>query len=568
MDENAKLEIFTISTWQLAAIVVLVIAFIILYMKANRTASLKAFFLVQITIIIWLVGKILKTVSPIPEMRWSFIVLYYFGICYLEVAFLEFGYTYYRGRPFKWKTRLLLYILPTIQFIVVATNPYHYLFYSSYDFYSDEFGMLFYVHVAIVYIHIFIGIILCAIKLGEQFKYKSKGYRYLMATAILGPIILNLLYITRILQKIFYFISFRVIFDVTPIVFTWSLLLFVYATFKYEFFNLSPIMKHEIIHKLDTPICIIDTSGDILFVNEQLNDHFNFKEDPNPILNMIRLNRKQLTSNDYEASLDHPFQYKDKYYLYYSKQIQNIDGIKYIIVYNEVTAYVLAQKQLSDKNHELIIANKSLNKQIEILKSTSKIGASNFVAREMHDILGHSLVVTMKLLEVAKLTYQQNPEMALDSLEKAKTSSLSGLSEMKQVNQGKSEKTIYGGRLLKKELDTMLRRVKDSGIEVNFYLKGERQKLDEKVHDITKRVCTELVTNTLKHARANRMLISCNLRCDKVSVYFMDDGVGADELVKGNGLHGIESRLALIKGTVQFTTGKGEGFSANIEIPA
>lgn len=567
MDAKLKLEIFTISIWQLIAIIVLVSSCIILFMKANRTASLKAFFYVQFTIVLWLIGKILKTVSPNADMRWSFIVLYYFAICLLEAAFLEFGYAYYKGRAFRWKVKIFIYILPLIQFVVIATNPYHLLFYKSFNFYRDKFGMLFYVHTIIVYLYIIIGIVLCGIKLKEQFRNKSKGYRILMVLAILGPVVLNILYITRILQKIFYFINFKIIFDVTPIVFTWSLLLFVYATFKYEFFDISPIMKHEIVHKLDTPICIIDTSGDVLFANQRINDHFHFNSEPQLINNFIMHNRRWLTTDGYRSYINDTFKFGDKYYMYYSKKIQNIGGTKFIIVFNEVTSYIMTRKQLSEKNTELRDANNSLNKQIDILKNTSRIGARNFVARELHDIIGHSLVVTMKLLEVAKLSYKDNKTFAIQSLKNAKSSTINGLNEMKSVNQDKKDNNIYSGRLLKKDIETMLRSVKESGVEAMFFIKGEHQKINEKIYAIVKRVCTELVTNTLKHANAKRLLISCNLLGNSLHLSFMDDGRGAIKLSKGNGLNGIEARLMLIGGTVSFTTYQNEGFCAHINIP-
>lgn len=564
MDELLKQEIFTISIWQLIALIALVIAFVVLFMKANRTPSLKAYFYVLFTIALWLIGKIFKTVSPTVDIRWSFIVLYYLAICLLEVAFLECGYAYYKGRSFRIKTKVFLYLLPLIQFVVILTNPYHHLFYSKYDFYHDSFGSLFYLHVVIEYVYITIGIVLCAIKLRSQFKYKSKGYKYLLATATLGPIILNILYITRVLQKIFYFISFPIIFDVTPIIFTWSTLLFVYATFKYEFFDLSPIMKHEIVHKLDTPICIIDNSGDVLFFNERLNDRFMFNDNPAELLDMIRANRKQLTSGECEPSFDHLFEHAQNFYIYYAKRINSLGGTKFIIVYNNVTSYVLAREKRSSNHQELRRINQELNEQIEILKNTSKVGARNFVARELHDIIGHSLVVTMKLLEVAKLAHQ-NQEMVVDSLKKARISLLGGIHEIKQVNRRDSH--VYTGHMLKKELQATGRKVKDSGLSMAFYFKGEQYKIDEKVYDIIKRVCTELITNTLKHANAQGMLLSCTIHENLILICYMDDGKGVDQLVKGNGISGIETRLSFVDGHARFSTSKNEGFTANITIP-
>ncbi|WP_206459106.1 hypothetical protein [Anaerovorax sp. IOR16] len=74
MEYGKQIEVATITLWNFIAILVNIIVFAILYMKANRNASLKAFFLVQLSMLIWLVGKVFKTVSPTVGIRWGSIL--------------------------------------------------------------------------------------------------------------------------------------------------------------------------------------------------------------------------------------------------------------------------------------------------------------------------------------------------------------------------------------------------------------------------------------------------------------------------------------------------------------
>jgi signal transduction histidine kinase len=46
----------------------------------------------------------------------------------------------------------------------------------------------------------------------------------------------------------------------------------------------------------------------------------------------------------------------------------------------------------------------------------------------------------------------------------------------------------------------------------------------------------------------------------------MDNGSGVDQLTRGSGLTGIEERLGMLNGKVQFFTSKGEGFMSKIHI--
>lgn len=545
-------EIATITLWNYAALVVIVISFCVLNMKANRATAFKLFSVVVIAMIIWLVGKIFKTVSPNIELRWFFIVFYYFGICLLGASFLDFAYAYGKGKLLGRKIRITIYSFALIEFLIVLTNPYHMLFYSEFTFSHDEFGLLFYVHVAINYVFICLGMVFCAIKFSKQ--KKGRLQKYLIGSAILLPIILNFIYITRLLQSLFEMLDFQ-IFDVTPIVYTWSLLIFVYATFKHEFFDLTPVMKHEVTSKLNTPLLIVDSDGEKVFENKEFERLFAGFDSPEV---------KQHRFNKDTAGQSGVMMQNGKYYHYTQSLVRNISTSKYIISFYDVTRYETAKRDLNVQTKQMEKVNIELKEQIEALKQTSIVGARSYVARELHDIIGHSLVVTMKLLEVAKITNDIQKIKA--TLDKSKDCVLLGLNEMKGISSNKNDRNKHNFRALKRELQTMLRGVRHSGIDVNLFV-DDGGELDERVFDIVKRVCTELLTNTLKHANASIVLLSVKMDKNVLSVQFMDNGDGANRIVKGNGLKGIDDRLALLGGNAEFQTSKGEGFWINISIP-
>lgn len=559
MDAELKLEILTICTWQILALMVLLVAYVIMYMKASKTPNRRAFFMVQLAIGIWLVGKIFKTVSPDVDTRWLFIVVYYFGICMLEAVFLEFGFTYKYGRHFTLRERLLIYLLPVIQFLLVATNPYHHLFYATYDFYHDTFGSLFYAHVLIEYVYIFTGIVLCSSKVRQQFKHKHLLYRVLIGTAVIGPIILNLLYISRALQDFFDWIGLKIIFDVTPIVFTWSLLLFVYATFRYAFMDISPLMKHEIIDKLNTPVCLINEQGYILFCNDIMDKQMDCHQHRHEIIKFIQGQMKVLVSDNVDTR---HFAIDGHYYMYHAKMINTIEGKRYLIVFNNITDIEATRIHLQETLAGLKIANEKLNHQIAMLRETSKISARNFVARELHDIIGHALVVTMKLLEMSRISYHQDRDISLESLIKAKKVTMSGVEQMRHISV--HETGHFNSKLLKQELNTMISEIDVPKLNVRLFFKGEDLILDQTVYDTVVKVSKELITNTLKHAEADRMLLSYKISGETITINTMDNGKGCQHFKKGNGIKGIEERVKAINGSANFKTSAGEGFVSQI----
>ena len=558
--DSIKTEIAFITMLNFAALAINIAVFMLLFIKANKNASLKAFFIVQLSMIIWLTGKIMKTTAPTEGLRWLSIVAYYAGICLLEAAFLDFSYLYSQGRPLKKPIRIAIYTLALFQFAVVATNPYHHLFYSQYTFQSDEFGVLFYVHVVIEYSFILTGLFYCRVKFRRQVDSLARLQRHLISAAILLPIFLNLIYISRFLEKVFDAIGLP-IFDITPIVFTWSLLTFLYATYKYQFFSLTPILKHEIAHRLDTSVLIINDSGKILFANERLHLELNTERDPGALAKLASQIDCSKPGGDFSIC------FGDKYFMYSVSAVRTPGGLLYIAAFNDITAYQKTQDKLAEQNRRLEAANVKLENQIALLKQTSQTGARNYIARELHDIVGHSLVVTMKLLEVCKLDRGQNPDRVRIALEKAGLSVQTGLEQIKNLSAQTDLTAAYDSVYLQRELRRMLKVIEVGGIQVNAYFRGKADRINGTVFDTLQKTSTELVTNTLKHSRATSILMSVTYSEDDIQVRYMDNGIGVATIVKGNGLSGIDTRLEAVGGSAEYTSGVSEGFSAMISIP-
>jgi len=560
MSELLKLEIQTICIVHIIAILISLIFFMMFYIKANKEYSVKAFLVMQISMIGWMVFKIFKTVSPTSIARWWFIVAYYVCACVLEVAFLEFGYAYYKGRPIHKKIRFLIYVIPFIQIVAVTTNPFHHLFYATYDFYGDTFGILFYMHTLIEYIFIAVGFIYCYKTFKLRFIKKKFAYKIFISMAILVPAILNFLYITRGLERFVEFLGIQIIFDITPIVFTWSTLIFIYATFRHDFLSLSPIMKHEIVDKLDTPICVLDSSCDVIYVNEKLNNLLDQNASQvikklliKDIVKMYKNEKKEITVSDLTFKV-------------FIKEVFSIRETQYLVIFRDITVYRRIEKEIKENQVTIENTNQALKTAISTLTETSKIGARNYVARELHDTIGHSLVIAIKLLEVAKLYKNKDQKQSVRALEDASASIEDGIKEMNQICMQGEEDAFLTGKQLKKELEKMLGNVNSAGIKTSIHFEGIYNKVDEKIFSTIKKVCKELTTNSLKHSKATEILISIVIKNNTLALLVMDNGVGCHTMIKGNGLKGIEERILKIGGSVHFVSAIGEGFVSKILI--
>jgi signal transduction histidine kinase len=244
-------------------------------------------------------------------------------------------------------------------------------------------------------------------------------------------------------------------------------------------------------------------------------------------------------------------------------KVNTLKETEYLVTLNNITDYKIVEKSIIEEQKELEYKKCELEFTIDKLKQISKAGARNYIARELHDIIGHSLVVTIKLIDVAKLYFDRDKNLSKEAVNDSLSSIKAGIHAMDNIKQkGKN----YMGIRLKKDIEKMLDRIKLSEINTRLNFKGLYYNLEEKTFDIINRICTELVTNSIKHSQAKEIFISVNIREDGINILYMDNGKGCDDLILGNGLSGIKERLRLIDGTVQYITSDGEGFMSKINI--
>lgn len=553
MNEILKLEIQTICLVHIVAIVLAIIFVMIFYTKASHNHATRSFLVMQISVIGWMIFKIFKTVSPTEITRWWFIVAYYFCACVFEVSFLEFSFAHYKGYPLKNKYRITLTCLAIMQFFWILTNPLHHLFYATYNFFHDSFGPLFYVHSIIIYIVIIIGYSYNYITFKRCFKHYRWWYQLTIGFAILFPLFINFLYISKALHRWFKIWEIPFIFDVTPIMFVMSTLIFVYVTFNYDYIDISPVMRHEIVHKLDTAIGIADSNFDIIYTNAKLSNILG--DYP---LTELRRSLTHLKSNTHTITIG------NKTYALNMQKAPTLLETQHIVTLVDITDYYRTELALSNERKRLININNELKIAIKTLRKSSKVNAKRYVARELHDIIGHSLVVAIKLLEVAKLYQSSDQAAAKNALTDARIAIASGIDNMQNVNAKGSSNTTDQ---LKTELTQLLKRVAHTRIDTHLNYKARSQQIDPLIYDTIYKACQELITNTLKHAQASHLIISLKIAHHGVQLLVMDNGNGCKNIVQGNGLKGLRQRLKSVNGTINQSCEIGEGVTTTIAIP-
>ena len=106
-----------------------------------------------------------------------------------------------------------------------------------------------------------------------------------------------------------------------------------------------------------------------------------------------------------------------------------------------------------------------------------------------------------------------------------------------------------------------------TGLAARFVLTGEPGATGADADLL--RIAQESLSNTARHARANRVVVSLDYGDDEVRLDVRDDGRGfrADRLNPGRGLPGMAERLAAHGGSVEIESREGAGCTVSAAIP-
>lgn len=169
------------------------------------------------------------------------------------------------------------------------------------------------------------------------------------------------------------------------------------------------------------------------------------------------------------------------------------------------------------------------------------------VARDVHDVLGHSLTALSIKAELAARLIDVDPARARQELESIQETARQALAEVRS--------TVGGLRAanLEAELAAAPRVLADASIETR--LLGAVADTDPRHRTMLAWVLRESVTNVIRHARATTVSIELSTS----GLVVADDGTGfeADNGHDGNGLRGMRERVAAAGGTLQVTGDPG-----------
>ncbi|GAA3285958.1 sensor histidine kinase [Dactylosporangium vinaceum] len=187
------------------------------------------------------------------------------------------------------------------------------------------------------------------------------------------------------------------------------------------------------------------------------------------------------------------------------------------------------------------------------------------LAREMHDVLAHSLTGLMLQLEGARMLAVRTPgdPRLPAALERAQQLGRAGLDEARRAI----------GLLRDDELPDLAELTRsfarDHGVRCELTTEGAERELESPARMAVYRVAQEALTNAAKHAEPTLITVRLQYEAETVRLTVEDFGVrpAVVSAGAGYGLTGMRERAELLGGTLE-TTPTDKGFRVTLEVPA
>src|SRR5262249_31036029 len=181
------------------------------------------------------------------------------------------------------------------------------------------------------------------------------------------------------------------------------------------------------------------------------------------------------------------------------------------------------------------------------------------IARDLHDLLGHSLSVIALKSELARKLVEREPERASTELDDIQAVTRDALAGVREAVQG------YRRLSLAHELEGAKKALAAAGIDCSL---GESEVvLPEDVDAVLAWAVREGATNVIRHSGAPHCALRVDANGVRAAVEIEDDGSGVADGATGSGLSGLRERAQRLRGELEAGSRPEGGFRLRLSVP-
>ena len=210
---------------------------------------------------------------------------------------------------------------------------------------------------------------------------------------------------------------------------------------------------------------------------------------------------------------------------------------------------------VSDRIRQMAIVRRAQ----EEVEEMAKVAERERIARDLHDVLGHTLSVIALKSELASKLADRDPARAVLEIREVERISRAALTEVRGAVEG------YKNRGFSGELREARQVLASAGVRLDVHV-GDVPLLARQETALALAL-RETITNVVRHARASVCRVALVLEQGEVVLTVQDDGVGGP-LKEGNGLTGMRDRVMAAGGTLNVDAVRGVTIRVGFPAPS
>jgi signal transduction histidine kinase len=189
--------------------------------------------------------------------------------------------------------------------------------------------------------------------------------------------------------------------------------------------------------------------------------------------------------------------------------------------------------------------------------SEQQLATRRHIALELHDAIGHHLTVTT-LLAAGSLQASEGELALRAALEVIEATSREALQSLREFLRADLSDALLLGETSLDQVATMVDRVRDAGLDVEFSVEGVPRQIGRRVEAAAFRVVQEALTNALRHAHGGTARVRLVYDDDFLRIRVATHGGVAAGVIKEDnsnrvGLRGLVSRVTAVGGRMSVT---------------
>ena len=192
------------------------------------------------------------------------------------------------------------------------------------------------------------------------------------------------------------------------------------------------------------------------------------------------------------------------------------------------------------------------------------------IARELHDVIAHTVSVMTVQAGAARLLFDEDPVRARASLLAVEETGRQALGEMRRllgILRGDEQQTRLAPQPGISDIASLVEQVRAAGLPVDVLVDGEQRALPPGIDLAAYRVVQEALTNALKHAGAARAQVAIRYGHQALQLAVTNDGHVAGNGRVGHGLVGMRERVALYGGEFEAGPRREGGYEVRATLP-